>query len=848
MRVSFFILFFWVSLLLTDCSVNGQTRKGKPLTEADYHLWSTLTAEKISDYGNWVSYSLQYESGQDTLFVKSTKNSKTFAFAKGTTGQFMGEGQFGCLLPGQTFRLTNLTSAAVTEIAGVQEFAVVSDGQYTLLYGEDHTIQVLNLKGEITASIAHVSSYTMNPKGDVLAYSVSDGEEGKVGLLSFTKSLDKIIITTSQGSSFENLTWQEKGWSLAFVSKVIGADAFSSDKVFYYRLKEQQLFQYDTTTAFGWPKNMSLNASYVGNLEISNDGSKVFFRIQPKKEVLQSDATSDVQVWNATDADLYSYRQLEGIPSRLARWLPDKGTFFMVDEKTKSSAALSGDGRFALLYEDIKLTWKQIADRDYYLKNLESGEQIPFLKGQSGVGGQVLFSPNGKYILYFKDKNWWVYSLVEKTHTNITKNSNVAFYDDHFDQPEDPTGIGCVGWSDNSTSVLLYDVFDIWKLSIDGSSAKRLTRGREHQQIYRAVDQNNGIGSDLLLQVKAEDNSWSGYSVLEYNNVVRPIIFENKLISGLRSAKYCNAYVLLREDFNKPPSLVYVNGKRVKTLFQSNSQHYQFSWGRSELISYTNPKGIALKGVLCYPFDYNPKQRYPMIVYIYQKQTSKLHAYTNPTLLNGASINPTNFTSQGYFVLYPDIVYEIGNPGLSATDCVISATNAAIDVASIDKSKLGLMGHSFGGYQTDFIITQTNLFAAAIAGSAITDMQSSYLSENQNEKNCNSWRYEYQQLRMGKPLFDDYESYYRNSPVSGVANITTPLFSYTGIADTQVNPDQTMEFYLALRRLQKKHVMVLYPNENHVILGHDHQVDLTIRFSEWFGYYLKGDAKPNWFK
>lgn len=843
MRVSFFYI-FWVSLLLTVCSVAGQTRKGKTLTEADYHLWSTLHAERISDYGKWVSYSLQYESGLDTLFVKSTTGCKTFAFAKGVNGTFVGETAFGCIMPEQIFRLTNLKTGRTNEVEKVQEFNVTIDGNYLVLYGLDRSLIVLDVRGFVITRIENVISYTMNPKGDVMGYCIWDGVSGSSRLLTFGKKLDKRIIATSQGNCFENLTWQTNGKSIVFVSRGYAVEAFSSDKVLLYRLAEQQLFEYDTKTAIDWPKDRILDASYVGNLEISDDGKRVFIRIKPTEGISKSAVVSDVQVWNATDKDLYSYKQLVGTESQLAGWMPDSKKIFNVG----NSALLSSNGRYALLYNDIKPTWKQIADRDYYLRDLESNEQISFLQGLSGAVGQIMFSPNGKYILYFRDKHWWVYSIDEKKHTNITKNISVPFYDADFDQPEDPTGHGCAGWYMDDKSFLLYDQFDIWRFSSDGSVAKRLTHGREQRQIYRAFGQSNMIGVDLLLQVKAEDNIESGYSILDSQDVVKPLIYNNKLNSGFHKAKYSNAYVLIKEDFNEPPSLLYVNGTEVKTLFQSNKQHYQFAWGHSELISYTNSKGVALKGVLCYPSDYNPIQKYPMIVYIYQRQTTQLHTYSNPTLLNGASINPTLFTSQGYFVLYPDIAYEIGNPGISATDCVLSATNAALAKASIDKGKLALMGHSFGGYQTDFIITQTNLFAAAIAGSAITDLQSSYLSENQNEKNCNSWRYEYQQFRMGRPIFDDYEGYYKNSPVSGVSNITTPLFSYTGIADTQVNAYQTMEFYLALRRLQKKHVMVLYPNENHAILGKEHQVDLSHKFTEWFDYYLKDQVKPSWFE
>ena len=861
----------WISfiLFLIACPVNGQLRKTRQMTPADYGLWSTLKVESISDYGKWVSYSLSYESGMDTLFVKSTVTSKTFAFAKGNNGKFIGDKWFGCLLAEQNFRLLNLASSKMQDFGKIQEFAVADGGQYIILYchgdGDKMKLVIQNLNGEIMDSIEDVSSFTMNPKCDAVGYCVSNANGGTVGLISFGKKLVKSIITGSEVNHFQNVVWQTDGRSLAFVSRAITAEAFSGDAVLFYRLQEQKLFQYDTTTALNWPKDMALEACYIGTLGISNDGKRVFFNIRKKTETIEGSNGTGIQIWNAADKDLFSYRDSFGIREddpRLAAWWPDSGRFLVVGDNLHPSAFLNGDQQFALVYNDNdnKPTWKQAADRDYYLTDLSTGSKSSFLKKQLGTEGYFFFSPGGKYILYFRDRNWWVYSIAAQTHTNITKKSNIAFYNKNIDEPEEPQPYGNSGWYSNDQSFLIYDQFDIWEFSPDGGSAKRLTRGREKQLVYR-VEKNSNDFSDgvvakskafeanqsLIVKAKAIDNSWSGYFTINKNEEVRPIIYTGKLVTELHKARKSNAFIFLQEDFNEPPALLLNNNSEAKIIFKSNLQHYQYSWGKSELIEYKDSKGTALKGVLCYPFDYDPKKRYPMVVDIYQRQTVQLHTYTNPSLLNGSAFNATNFTSQGYFVLYPDIAYEIGNPGFSATDCVIAATNTAIEIAPVDKTKIGLIGHSYGGYETDFIITQTNMFAVAVAGAALTDMTSAYLSENVGNKNSNGWRFEYQQFRMNKTLFEDFNGYQKNSPINGVSRITTPLLSYTGSEDTQVNPYQTMEFYHALRRLQKEHIMIVYPKENHVIQGHENQIDLTNKISEWFGYYLKDGEKPKWF-
>ena len=158
----------------------------------------------------------------------------------------------------------------------------------------------------------------------------------------------------------------------------------------------------------------------------------------------------------------------------------------------------------------------------------------------------------------------------------------------------------------------------------------------------------------------------------------------------------------------------------------------------------------------------------------------------------------------------------------------------------------GLIGHSFGGYETDFIITQSNIFAAAIAGSAATDLNSFYLTLNWTTGKPDMWRFEDHQWRMEKSLFEDRERYKTNSPITYVENIKTPLLSWTGQEDLQVDWHQSIELYLALRRLSKKHILLLYPKESHELFKPENQKDLSKKMQQWFAYFLKGESPADW--
>jgi dipeptidyl aminopeptidase/acylaminoacyl peptidase len=283
-----------------------------------------------------------------------------------------------------------------------------------------------------------------------------------------------------------------------------------------------------------------------------------------------------------------------------------------------------------------------------------------------------------------------------------------------------------------------------------------------------------------------------------------------------------------------------------QTILETNVQQKNYYWGTSRMIHYSNSIGQSLHGALFYPANYDPMQKYPLVVYPYEKQSRDLFQYENPSMLNMGGFNVTNFTTRGYFVLLPDIIHVKGDTGISALDCVVAATQKVIDMGIIDKDKIGLTGHSFGGYEANFIITQTDIFAAAVSGAGVSDMVSWYLTMGNFKSKPDMWRSETQQWRMGKSFYDDQQAYHRNSPIVHASNIETPVLLWSGKLDFQVDWHQNMEFYLALRRLGKKNIMLLYPDEGHAIFGLDNQIDITNKTQDWFDYYLKDKKAIEW--
>jgi len=161
---------------------------------------------------------------------------------------------------------------------------------------------------------------------------------------------------------------------------------------------------------------------------------------------------------------------------------------------------------------------------------------------------------------------------------------------------------------------------------------------------------------------------------------------------------------------------------------------------------------------------------------------------------------------------------------------ILAGIDAAARLASIDRQRIGIMGHSYGGFMTMWAVTQTNRFKAAVAGAGIVNWQSYY-----GENGIDEWMIPY----FGASVYEDPAVYARSSPISFIRQVRTPTFSYVGAADIECPAAQTLEFGHALRALGVPSVTVIYPDEGHAIHDPAHLADRSARTLSWFDRYLK---------
>jgi len=386
---------------------------------------------------------------------------------------------------------------------------------------------------------------------------------------------------------------------------------------------------------------------------------------------------------------------------------------------------------------------------------------------------------------------------------------------------------------------------------MDGSLPVRLTNGRENNIIFRLVRLDTEYPyfsdkTDLYFSAFGDKTKESGFYRLTVKNKFEKLIFEPRSVSALARAEKSDYFVYRSESYTESPNIYRVSAsfRNPLRISDTNPQQAEFAWGKSEIVNFTSRDGRPLQGALFYPAAYEEGKKYPMIVYIYEIRSNVLNNYVVPS--PRSAYNTSNFTGRGYFVYQPDIVYRTNHPGESAADCVIPAVEEVLKTGMIDAGRVGIMGHSWGAYQTSFIITRTGLFSAAVAGAPLINMISMYNEIYWNTGTPNQNIFEISQGRLREPWWEQMENYMANSPMYGAQNINTPLLVTFGTSDGAVDWHQGIEMFTTMRRMEKPYIMLVYEGENHSLAKKENQLDYTKKVAEFFDHYLLGTEPAEW--
>ncbi len=698
-----------------------------------------------------------------------------------------------------------------------------------------------------------------------------------------TLKKDSVDSSTVQLFDTENLQSKKLFEGNGLAKKVLTDDAgrqiawlFTSDtakvKRFSLNLWNEKLTApmvvADTLTP-GIPKNWEVSEN--GRMNFSDDGSKLYFGTAPKimplpKDTLLDEEKTRVDIWNWKDGRLQS-QQLKELDSDLKQSymaiyrIPDKKMIQLADSViTRVRTIKKGNAEIAVGFADkeyeILTSWEEANYRDAYLIDLKTGVRKLISKKKEF---STELSPDGKYLYWYNgtEKAWNVMDLVKMQPKNLTSNVPVAFFNEKHDNPSTPNAYGIAGWTKDDESLLIYDQYDVWQFDPKGiKSPVLLTSGRKEKRSYRYINLDPEalyINPDqpLLLKTAEEESCKQGFASLKLGTTgsLTNLIAMDKDLSIPVKAKNAGTIIWQQSSYINYPDLWKSKSDftDIRKLSSVNPQQSRYWWGTVEQINWTSLEGKALKGLLYKPENFDPAKKYPMIVYYYERYSDKLntHYVPNPSR---STVNFPYYNSNGYLVFVPDIIYTTGHPGKDAYNSIMSGTMELMKRPYVDEHNMGLQGQSWGGYQTAYMVTQTGLFKAAMAGAPVSNMTSAYGGIRWESGVVREFQYEHGQSRIGGNLWENRELYIENSPIFFVDRITTPLLIMSNDNDGAVPWYQGIEFFTALRRLGKPAWLLVYNGEEHNLTKRPNRQDLGIRMSQFFDYYLKGGPNPKWMK
>ncbi|WP_435138483.1 alpha/beta hydrolase family protein [Formosa sp. A9] len=857
-------------LLVKSNSYYAQQQGNLVVTENDYRLWGLLTQEHLSKNGDYVSYYMTYPSGKDTLYVQNTTTLNRIGFPKGHHGAFSFDNSWFIFKNSvQGVGIHNLSTQETNYIKDGRAYQLANTQNHVAVYNsQNKKLTLLDLKKNKQTSFNNIIEYQFNSTGKTLAIISKTKDNYRLQLINPSNTaVSKTILSSQKEISF--LKWHDTQDELIFYE----AQSLSSNPESGYILHHfnKTLNSLDPHTMSGFPKDYRITKTTISQMTqyfIAHNGSQVFFPISKhsiKNEESKNAIGSEVEIWHYQAPEVFpklqayhSYKNsdLQGF------WDIKKGSFQSITSGEHPFSLINEDHQTALVYGQtayLPLYKYQGHFTDYHLIDLKTNSKSVILKKHPTR--TVGTSPSGSYYSYFKDKKWWLYDVKHSQHINISKNIPEALHKTITYSKTLPP-ISHPVWNTQETHLYLSGQHDVWQIDLPSLKTTKLTDGKASQlsfSVYKGSNTNpksrnhlNGksltVPSQDNLIFHAIDSTTRHMGYYHYTpKSLKPIIFGDAFSDEVFSTPDASRLTFRTQRFNTPYTLMTYADQHKSVLYRSNPHHKNYYWGDSKIIQYTNSNQDSLQGILYYPAQFDDTKQYPLIVLPYEQQTKYYNQFILPSPFAQDIALVTNFTLNGYFVLFPDIKFRLRNLGMSAADCIIAATETALRNPYIDKNALGLIGHSLGGYETNFTITQTQLFKAAISGSGFSELFSSALSimpgfGNQPELNY----YEFGRLRMDKPFFEIQENYLANSPIHQIDKVDTPLLIWFGNDDDRVNWEQGLYMHLALRRMDKENILLIYPNEKHVLVEQKNQLDLTCKIMDWFDYHLKQQAPKPW--
>ncbi len=879
----------------------------QPITVADMQVWNQIADEQISPDGRYLLYRLEKDVGDPTavLYDTQTKQEHRFPRLHQASLSFDGKSMIGRLKPAlatvKALRLKepkkakdkladmdsllvwNFADARPAIIPQVYDFKMPARAGDRYAYTTKsalpdslqkgfekgvHRLLVRTFSNQDSFYLEGVKSFVFaRDNSRLLAHQTAKDSSWDAGVLLLTPENIAWQSLSSDQGDYAGLTLSNDGQQAAFMT----ADADKKDPQkawhLHYWSPPAAASRWITEEAATW-----LPAGYRISEEraprFSEAGDYLFFGTTPRRPErdtnLLDEEIADVEVWTTEDDRMYTEENVrlktEEKRTYLAVYRPAKDDFLQLGTEARPYEVQPGDlaGHYVMVYDDrpyAKATmWEGgPGARNTTVIDLRTGERKAMLDGEVTPARWL---DGGKFLVWYNaaDTTWNSFAAGSGEARVLTTNATGIFYDELNDRPMHPSPYGLAGTLQGGEKFLVYDRYDVWELDPTGQvAARRITRGRESGTEIRLRDLDplqrylDPAAPQLVVtQREADYHGGIGWLDLRSGKLTTqqsgPYTYGNFL-----KARNTGAYVYSRSDFREFPDLRYTKDLSAAAgkISTANPQQADFSWGTNELYEWVDHQGRTLRGMLIKPDGFDPAKKYPLLVNFYERSSDRVFRHNTP-VPGRSSINYSHYVSKGYVIFNPDVIYREGYPGESAYDCVMSGVLSLLSHGYVDKDRIGLQGHSWGGYQAAYLVTKTDLFTAVEAGAPVVNMFSAYGGIRWGSGRSRQFQYEHTQSRIGGTPWTHFQRYVENSPLFTTDKINTPLLILHNDHDGAVPWYQGIEWFTALRRLGKPAWLLNYRGEPHWPLKPANRADFQTRMAQFFDYYLMGEAKPRW--
>jgi dipeptidyl aminopeptidase/acylaminoacyl peptidase len=829
------VLFFLCLPFLAGRELAAQTRhesRQQTLSEE----YGYILGPMMSQDGAWIAVRKRphyavwepMESGKDTVMIfnlsDTGKAGNPIIRFKVFNMSFIGGSHLLLSVPGQT-ELLSLPDRTSIFFKNVSQFKILNGGrQFLLHYNEEerNRLELHDYSGRLLKTLKGVSRFYTSDNGDI--YAITVDSKNRYEVYSFEN--EKPVRIFRSDNRFISLEADKSDRGVIICEQIPGNESI---EVRCLDLKDNKYFSLRNILP------MPLVNCYSESIR---DGEMYFLRLWIN---YKSRDTSLADIWYENDNKL---EEKFFTPTREVYyvWEPQKNSIKRIGNDTLISNVFTGSERYFLSSDPYLL-------QDYTSPSASEVKVFDRIEDSYSVLDTIsedfYISPDGKSVLYQKSATWVVKC--------IATGEADYFGDDRLQTPF---------FASDGKSILFGGDGALWIYDCDGNRLSGLhVFNGARVKILNATEKylpgsNNACRNTfdpdkpLILELYDAQKYIKTYLLWKNGEYDTIIPATRRYIKYLIHDENYAHFSYREEDYNMSPRLVHKQmGKREEVLYQINKADKSIYSLKQEIVTYTDSDGNPLKGTLYYPEHYNSFRKYPMVVHIYAEQSRYGNRYLFPTYYENDGFNIRLLLENGYFVFLPDILIKgRRGPGEDALDCVNKALDALALNPLIDKTSIGLMGHSFGGYETDFIATHSDRFATYVSGSGHSDIIWAYHAFSYNYFYPEHVRLESGIYDMQKSFAEDKWLYFDNNPLYYADKVNSPVLLWSGKNDLNVTSDHSMAFYNALRRNGKDVVALYYKDEGHVLQAKEAQFDLTSKILDWFDYFLKGDKSIEWIR